>query len=80
VNNLPRVRSAITRWKQATQARTDRRRHGPKVEILNLVDGHPGLKDHDHRNCRLASRRHHGCDGNLKRREGSMVLCELTKT
>src|SRR6476659_9342579 len=47
VNNSPGARSAMTVWKPATQASTDRRSHGPEVEILNLVDDHPLLKDHD---------------------------------
>ena len=44
-----------------TQACTDRRRHGPEVEVLNLLDDHPRLQGHGHRNCRLAGRRNHSC-------------------
>jgi hypothetical protein len=61
VNNSPGARSAMTGWKPATQASTDRRTHGPEVEILNLVDGHHRrLQDHGHRNYRLGSRRNNG--------------------
>src|SRR6476659_266793 len=61
VNNSPGARSAMTGWKPATQASTDRRTHGPEVEILNLVDGHPRLQDHGHRRrLLLARRRNHG--------------------
>ena len=54
-------RSAMTGWKPATQASTDRRTHGPEVELPNLVDGHPRLQDHGHRRrLLLARRRNHG--------------------
>src|SRR5690348_8372804 len=47
----------MTGWKPTTQVNIDRRRHGPAVEILNLVGSHPRLEDHGHRNRRLASPR-----------------------